>query len=329
MENENTSKLKIQEHRLKLKLPFPYRISAIYILLGVVWILFSDNLVLSFTQNLYYIHRISLYKGWFYVITTGILLFYLVKSEINRRTELYRQLLVAKKKAEESDKLKTTFLSNLSHYIRTPMNSILGFAELLKDEKENQQLFLSYIHEQSNHLLFTINNIVDISKIQEGMYEIKPKPFSINEMLTSLYLAAQMEVMQKQKPIAIKLLLEQTKGKDKINSDGEKITQILSCIIDNAIIFTNKGEIEIGYSANNKEVIFKVKDTGKGIPQHEQASLFRSFLHQSTTNFKKDEGPRLSLYLSHGLAKLLGGHLWLESSNNMGSLFCLSIPNNQ
>jgi signal transduction histidine kinase len=311
------------------RIPFEYRITIIYIFIGALWILFSDQLVVSLTSDPHQIQMFSTYKGWFYVLVTGILLFILVIREIKRRKQIYNQLLEVKKRAVESDILKTAFLSNLSHYIRSPMNSILGFVELLEDKDlspEKHQLFLSYVNERSHHLLHTLNNIVEISKIQEGLATVECNKFSLNELINSTIGSANLDLTQKNKPLSIKSNPGLADGQDEIYSDRSKIFQILLNLLTNAINFTEEGEIEIGYTCNNEKFEFFVKDTGKGVPAEKQSSLFTGFMYNSTSNYTIGEGVGLGLHLSSGLAKLLGGKLWLENTQGSGSVFCLSIP---
>jgi signal transduction histidine kinase len=311
------------------RIPFEYRITIIYIILGAIWILFSDQLVVRITSNPQQILMLSTYKGWFYVLVTGILLFFLVKKEINRRTIIYNQLLEVKKRAVESDNLKTAFLSNLSHYIRSPMNSILGFVELLEDKDLSplkHQLFLSYVNERSHHLLQTLNSIVEISKIQEGLAEVENKKFLLNSLINNAVVSANLDLNQKKKTVTIKTAFGFDEGNDEIFSDRTKIFQILVNLLSNAINFTEQGEIEIGYSHKEDNLEFYVKDTGRGVPLEKQASLFAGFMYNSTSNYTLGEGVGLGLHLSSGLAKLLGGKLWLKETSCNGSIFCLSIP---
>lgn len=316
---------------MKNKIPFSFRIAIVYIVLGALWILFSDRMVLNITEDPIQIQQISTYKGWFYVVTTGILLFFLIRREIRRRNEVTLQLQIEKKKAEEADRLKTAFLSNLSHYIRTPMNSILGFAELLQEsdlDEENQHVFLSYIHERSYHLLNTLNNIIEISKIQEGQLTLNYKPFSMNNLIDTLHQTANLELIQKNKPVVLEIHKELENEDDLLNSDREKVMQILSTLLSNAINFTTTGKIDIGYQLQNNSVHFYVSDTGKGIAEETQKTLFTNYLYHTSATCNVGEGAGLSLFLAAGLSKLLGGTLRLEWSSPHGSKFCLSIPMN-
>ena len=311
------------------KIPFQYRITLLYIFFGALWIIFTDILVVDLTADPHQFQMFSTYKGWFFVLVTGLLLFFLVSNEIKRRTRIYNQLLEANRKAVESDRLKTNFLSNLSHYIRTPMNGILGFVQLLEDKDtspEKHQLFLSYINESSQHLLQTLNSIIEISRIQEGQVKVTRQEIFLNELIDRIASIARVDILGKGKEINVFMKHGLLDGNDGIISDKNKITQILSNLMDNAITFTEKGEIEIGYSVMEKDLLFWVKDTGRGIPEERKELLFTEFLHDTSTTFTIDEGAGLGLALSSRFSRLLGGDLWLEDTSEKGSKFCFTIP---
>lgn len=310
------------------RIPFLYRLPIIYIVLGVLWILFSDKLIAHIAFSPLQLQIMSMLKGCLYFLITGVLLFFLIRNEIRKQNSIYKELLDNKKKAVESDNLKTAFLANLSHYIRTPMNSILGFIELLDDKDttpENYQLFLGYINENSKNLLQTMNNIVDISKIQQGQAKVEPQDFRMNSLVRGLVSASEFDLDVKRKPITIKTSFGWPDGKDSLFSDSEKISHILACLLDNAIRFTASGEIEIGYSDSEKCITFFVKDSGVGISEEKQKMLFTKFMSNSSYTIVSGEGPGLGLYMASGLAQLIGAKLWLESTGPEGSLFCLSI----
>jgi signal transduction histidine kinase len=311
------------------RIPFQYRITILYVFFSALWILFSDKLVFYLIKDTYQIERLSTYKGWLFVLVTGILLYYLIRKEILRRTQIVDELLESNKKAEESDRLKTTFLSNLSHYIRTPMNGILGFVELLEDRNislENHQVFLSYINEMSQNLLQTLNSIIEISKIQEGQVNINVEPFNAKELIDRIAEAAKFDISAKKKSIRVVQNNSFFNENDSIISDREKISHVLSNLVSNAVNFTDEGEIEIGSSKNNGDIVFWIKDTGKGIPEGKIDVLSTGFLNSTSTTCTIGEGAGLGLPLSSGLIKLLGGNLWLESTGKEGSKFCFSIP---
>ncbi len=311
------------------RIPFQYRIPLLYILFGALWILFSDRLVVYFTSDPHKIQQLSTYKGWLFVLVTGILLYFLVRNEIRRRNRVINELRVAKEKADEADRLKTTFLSNLSHYIRTPMNSILGFIELIEDKDahpDNHQVYLSYINESSQNLLQTLTSIIELSKIQEGHLSLARKPLNINEIMERVAGMARVGISEKKKVITVLTQHGLQDGADVLISDPDKLFLIFSNLASNAVRYTPKGEIEIGYLPENADIRFWIRDTGPGISAEKQATLFNNFLQNAEYSRSSGEGSGLGLALSSKLSKLLGGDLWLDKTGPGGSTFCLRIP---
>jgi signal transduction histidine kinase len=313
----------------RIKISFQLRICLIYLVFGALWILFSDKMVLRFSHDPYTISQISVYKGWLYILVTTILLFIFIRKEIRKRAELIRQLQEANRKANESDLLKTAFLGNLSHYIRTPMNSILGFAELLEQrnvDAEKRSRFYNLINQQSQHLLQFINNIVDVSKIQSGQLEVSRKYFHLNPGLRQLYKSFLLYRNDKDKNIELRFVPGLPDDKDVLFSDEEKIKHVLTNLITNAINYTDKGEVVLGYVLSHDKIVFYVTDTGPGLPDRVLKNLFQGFAFSTPVEIKVSEGFGLGLYLSDGLVKLLNGELWLENTGPKGSKFCFSIP---
>lgn len=314
---------------MKKSLPFEYRITLLYMLFGALWILFSDELVVNLTSDPRTIQKLSTFKGWFYVLITGLLLYSLIKKEIKRRNALYQQLVEANKKAVEADNLKTAFLMNLNHYIRTPMNSILGFVGLLENKnlnEEKQQLFLTYINDRSHKLLNTLNNIIELAQLQEGQLKQNKTRFSINSMLRQIIDVANGEIERLNKPIFIKHHFALTNDIDELEADRGKLIQIIEDLARNAVYFTNAGEIKIGYTINPESVVFYITDTGVGIPLEKQQTLFAQFMSNPYQVISETEGVGLGLYLANQFTYLLGGKLWLVKSDENGSEFRLQIP---
>jgi signal transduction histidine kinase len=313
----------------KPNIPFEYKISTLYIIIGALWILFSDNLVLKFTQDPKEINTISIYKGWFYVLITGMLLFILIKKEIRKRNNLYSELYITNRKAIESDQLKTAFLRNISHYIRTPMNSILGFVDLLKNrnlDEEKRKHFHHIVHEQSTHLLELINNILEISKIHTNQMELFKKQFHINKCISEILRTTECLKNESDKPITLRAVVSLPDDRDKLYSDEEKIKRILYELLSNALKFTESGEIEFGYIYENNCYTFFVKDTGKGISDDMKKHLFNQFMLANPNDSMASKGSGLGLYLCSGLVNLLNGKIWIEYSGHNGSKFCFTIP---
>jgi signal transduction histidine kinase len=314
---------------MRSKIPFEYRIAIIYVVIGSAWILFSDEIVFRMIKDQKLLIKLSTFKGWFYVVVTAIMFFFLIKREISKRNKIYYDLLVANQKATESDRLKTAFLANLSHYIRTPMNSILGFSELLKQrnlDEEKRLRFLNVINEKSNLLLHTMNNIIEMSKIQEGQIQLTNTEFSINELLKDLTLSYSIELKKRNSNTILHYSLALENGSDRITTDFDKVHLIFSNLLSNAINFTEKGEIEIGYFPETDGILFFVRDTGSGVSEKKRPNLFSSFMNNGGDIQEIGEGTGLGLPLSSNMAKLLGGKLWLDYTGTKGSRFCFNIP---
>jgi PAS domain S-box-containing protein len=251
---------------------------------------------------------------------------------INQRLEIQKQeLKVAKNRAEESDKLKSTFLANMSHEIRTPMNGIMGFSQVLQEKefpREKQKKFLNIIHSRTHHLLNIINDIVDISKIEAGQLKIHLQDFYVNDMLTELARNYREEIKNigKQKlKLNIKKGLE--KEKSYIHSDPTRVRQVLDNLLSNAVKFTEEGFVEFGYEKKgNEKLMFFVKDTGIGINQEDQRHIFERFRQADGGSTRQYEGTGLGLTISRNLIDLLGGDMWVESSEGEGTTFFFTIP---
>ncbi len=248
-----------------------------------------------------------------------------LESLVEKRTA---ELQKAKERAEESDRLKSAFLSNMSHEIRTPMNAIIGFSNLLHDNDfpyEKRKKLVSYIIQSSNTLLNLINDIIDISKIEAGQLTIKKNMFFINHLFDDLALLYSEKI--KNHP-ALSLKFVKADKDILLFSDSLRIQQILTNLTDNAIKFTNEGTIEVAYRKEEKQVVFYVKDTGIGISPENQELIFGRFtkLDTANENQKLYRGAGLGLSICKKLIGLLDGKFWLESELNKGSTFYFSVP---
>jgi len=256
--------------------------------------------------------------------------FIAIKEDITHQKQMLTDLRLAKEKAEESDKLKSAFLANMSHEIRTPMNGIMGFTELLKDPNlsgEQQHEFISIIQKSGDRMLSTINDIIDISKIESGLVSVDLSTFELNSFLNEIRLFFNPETAQK------KLYLEFINSNDsvshKINSDAVKLNSILTNLIKNAIKFTNKGGITFGYQFVNSSIQFIVKDTGVGIPKDRQQAIFDRFVQADFADSRVYEGSGLGLSITKSYTEMLGGSIRLESEENKGTTFFVTFPYHQ
>ncbi len=241
------------------------------------------------------------------------------------------ELNIAKEKAEESDRLKSAFLANISHEIRTPMNGILGFADLLKNtELPQNQLreYLNLIEISSKRMLNIINDIVEISLIDSGQVVIDNVLFNIKDQIIYLIDTFKEEASQKQ----IKLFLNQTESNNGLTifSDKEKFKIILSKLIKNALKYTDKGSIEIGFNHMDinqlKHIECYVKDTGIGIPKDRQKAVYDRFVQADIADSKAYQGAGLGLSITKAYVELLGGDIRFTSNEKKGSEFYFTIP---
>jgi signal transduction histidine kinase len=249
-----------------------------------------------------------------------------LEREVEERT---KEIKSALEKAKESDRLKSAFLTNMSHEIRTPMNGILGFAELLKEPNltsEEQENFIRIIGKSGERMLNTINNIIDISKIESGLKEVNIKETNINEKIEFTYKFFKPEVEIKGLQFLFKNSLPANEAI--IKTDNEKVYAILTNLVKNAIKFTDKGSIEFGYEKKGKYLEFFVKDTGIGISENQKKIIYDRFRQGNETRTSKYEGSGLGLSISKTYVEMLGGEMWVESEEGKGSIFYFTIPYN-
>ncbi len=239
----------------------------------------------------------------------------------------YEELKNAKNKAEESDKLKSAFLANMSHEIRTPMNGILGFLELMQDPYLSSEDMKKYIHvvkSSGDRLLSTINDIIEISKIEAGQISLNISTFHISDVLIYHYNFFFPEAHKK--GLELKLNNGLTSQNDLIQTDRTKLESILSNLIKNAIKFTQSGYVEIECHLENKNLIFQVSDSGTGIAEEKLNDIFQRFVQEDTSLTRPYEGSGLGLSIAKAYVDFLYGEISVESVVGKGSKFMVSIP---
>lgn len=254
-----------------------------------------------------------------------------INKSIESQNIEYKQmnidLKIAKEKAVESERLKSAFLANMSHEIRTPMNGILGFTELLKRAdltSELQNEYLSHIEISGARLLNIINDILSISKIESGIIEIYKDVISINSLIDYNYNFFKPEANKN--GVSLTCIKNLSHPEDYIKSDWDKMNIILSNLLKNALKFTNEGFIEFGYIANTEDILFYVKDSGIGIKKEQLEFIFDRFRQGSESTNRGYEGAGLGLSISKAYVEKLGGNIWVESTENIGSTFYFTIP---
>ncbi|HBI36414.1 MAG: hypothetical protein A2015_08635 [Spirochaetes bacterium GWF1_31_7] len=252
--------------------------------------------------------------------------------DITERINYEVELEYSKNKAEESDKLKTAFLSNLSHEIRTPMNGIIGFSELLKNnsltDSEKKQ-FIEIINNSGKQLLSLINDIIDISRIESGEMSIDKESFDINELLKDLvdYFNGYKRITKfETKNIEISLTADPNFHK-LICTDKNKLHQILTNLITNSLKFTEAGFIKIGYKQHDENHLkIFVKDSGIGIDKSKHSIIFERFRQVDDSTQKKYSGSGLGLAITKSLVELLGGSIHIDSKVGEGTNIYFYLP---
>lgn len=243
---------------------------------------------------------------------------------ISRKNE---ELYLAIQKIEESEKLKTAFLQNVSHEIRTPLNSILGLSNVITGDALNpdeREEIIELIEKSGKRLVEIINNILDISKIETGQYQVSTTFFPLNELIKDLAYSFSKDAEIKK--LKFEYHCDIPDGKDILLSDKYVIRQALNNLINNAIKFSEKGTISFGYKKTCTALEFYVIDTGIGISPRHQAIIFNRFMQVDSGLSRIHEGAGLGLPITKGLIELLGGKIWIESELGKGSKFFFTVP---
>jgi hypothetical protein len=247
--------------------------------------------------------------------------------DITDRKNATEALKLAKEKAEASDRLKTEFLNNISHEVRTPLNGILGFAEIafqqeLSEEEKNSSHAM--LQESSDRLLNTITNYMDISLITSGNMSVHNKDFFPTLFLGKIF--NNYESVCSNRKLDFFLDIPGQSDGLSINSDPEIVQKILSHFLNNAVKFTEKGSIHFGFNRNEGQLEFFVKDSGIGIGLNSFNNIFERFAKEDHGPHRVTEGSGLGLSIAKGMSELIGGKIRVESELGIGSCFFLTIP---
>jgi PAS domain S-box-containing protein len=256
-----------------------------------------------------------------------------IAVDITERKKVLQELVSAKEKAEESDKLKSAFLTNMSHELRTPLNAIMGFSGLMIDISTDQETLSNskIIYNSGQHLLCLVEDILDISMIETGQVKVNFENIEIDPVLDEVKNIIQGERLKENKA-NIKLILKQSTDKveNHIFTDSRKLKQVLINLLKNSLKFTDEGYIEFGFTMIEKEGTeyfrFFVKDTGIGIEKKYHNVIFNIFRQIDDTHTRKYGGTGIGLSIAKRIVENLGGEIWLESEPGKGSVFYFTVP---
>ncbi|MCK9451485.1 MAG: response regulator [Bacteroidales bacterium] len=256
--------------------------------------------------------------------------FILIIGDVSKRKMKEYELIKALEKAEESDKLKTAFLTSMSHEIRTPMNHIIGFVDFLRDPElspEEREEYSQIVFDSGQVLLRLIDDIIDIAKIESGQMQLHKTNFKLNELMNQLFVSYQQLKSKRGKDDINFSLNEPTSIYSlTVNTDAVRLQQIISNLLENAFKFTDAGRIELGYEIEQRDLIIYVKDTGMGIEAGMHDLIFKRFRQLDYSSTKKYGGTGLGLSIIKGLIDLLEGSISLESTLGEGSVFRFRLP---
>ena len=243
-----------------------------------------------------------------------------IEWNITEMEQMRRELVVAKKKAETSDQLKSAFLANMSHEIRTPLNAIVGFSRLIAESEEyaERRMYYQIVEANNERLLSLINEILDLSKIEANMVEFIMGPVRLQTLFEEIYQAHLLRC-----PEEVALVNDADPDHDVvIHTDKNRLFQVISNLIGNAFKFTTHGAVTFGYRIEGKRVSFYVKDTGTGIPKEKLASVFDRFV--KANNFVQGTG--LGLSISKTIIEKLQGEISVTSEVDKGTTFSFYLP---
>jgi PAS domain S-box-containing protein len=255
-----------------------------------------------------------------------------IEEDVTEMKQMIVELVEAKENAERAEQLKSSFLANMSHEIRTPLNAILGFTEILVSEEaslngqyEKMEL-IRIVGRSADSLLQIINDVLDASRLETGEVKIRKRTFALGPMLNSLYIQFHKKLADEDKE-PIKLGLLQAPETLTVNTDENRLSQVFSNLLGNAVKFTKKGQIHFGISSVAPgKIEFIVSDTGIGIPEKDKLAVFERFRQVESTTTRLYGGNGLGLTIAKDLLKLMGGDILLESEEGKGTTFRFWIP---
>lgn len=250
----------------------------------------------------------------------GVIDMLCINYDITPLKETEQKLIIARDKAEELDRLKSAFLANMSHEIRTPLNAIVGFSSLMAetDSREERQDYIKIVQENNELLLQLISDILDLSRIEAGTFNFVYANVDVNETCSEIIKSMSMKVSDD-----VEVIFEKPMPECYIYTDKNRFIQVISNFINNALKFTQQGSIVLGYEqVSHQRIKFYVRDTGVGIPEDKQKSVFERFVKLNTFV----QGTGLGLSICKSIVSQMGGKIGVESTEGIGSCFWFTHP---
>ncbi len=338
-----------------LRQGFPFRVAFCYIVIAGAWILLSDWAVSIFTSDPVNLRFIQTYKGWAYVLITGLILYAFLRREWNfleaemkgrqlaelelrqlnvsleeRVAERTAELERSKTQAEAADRLKSSFLATMSHELRTPLNSIVGFTGIMIQElagplNDEQKKQLGMVQTSSRHLLALINDILDISKIEAGQLTLASSEFDLAQSLQKV--VDLIRPLASAKKLELEAYIEADMGQ--ICLDQRRFEQIVINLLNNAVKFTEVGCVTLTCRKEAASCMIAVADSGIGMAEDDIKKLFQPFHQIDSGLARRHEGTGLGLSICSRLVSLMHGTIEVQSQPDKGSTFIVRIPFNQ
>lgn len=244
-----------------------------------------------------------------------------------QNARLFREIEEKSQELEIASKHKSQFLANMSHELRTPLNAILGYTELIRDRiygdvPDKIQEILERVQQSGQHLLSLINDVLDISKMEAGQFELSFEEYALDEVAVAIIDAVESLAAEKQLRLLIDIPVKLPRGR----GDERRIAQVLLNLVGNAIKFTEHGEVRVRIMASGNVFLVAVSDTGPGIAPEQRQKIFEEFQQADSSSTKQKGGTGLGLSIAKHIIEMHGGRIWVESSRGMGSTFWFTLP---
>jgi PAS domain S-box-containing protein len=252
-----------------------------------------------------------------------------ISRDITRMKQVHEELIKANFEAETSNRLKTSFLANISHEIRTPLNSVVGFSNLLLSNDLTPEMkaeYIEHINHNSEKLLQIIGDIIDLSRLESSQIEITYEETSVSGIVNEVVDESRKMIKRTEKPIILNVKNLYGDDSDLIFTDKIWLKRVLTHLMDNAVKFTLDGSIELSYLRDEKDLVFRIKDTGIGINKENLGRIFEEFRQEIDGHHRPFEGLGIGLTLAREVIERMGGKIRVQSEKGMGSEFSFSIP---